>query len=125
MVVEKIIMHLLFKKFKKHILWMDFQSKYLNFEMVLNFIYVYWYHSPQKKIQPRIQPLILVLKYKCKIFYFVMNVIWSQIYNIHSIFSIFVWFFKELTSLTLRLIKTNKQKSFKMCYWYIFKKKLQ
>jgi hypothetical protein len=45
---EKIIMHVLFRKLKKYILWMDFQPKYLNFEMVLNSIYVYWYHSPQK-----------------------------------------------------------------------------
>ncbi len=34
---------------KQHIFWMNFQPKIKNFWMVLNLIYVYQYHSPQKK----------------------------------------------------------------------------
>jgi hypothetical protein len=32
---EKIIMHLLFRKWKKHIFWMNFQPKKIKIEMVL------------------------------------------------------------------------------------------
>jgi len=41
-------MHLLFKKWKNNNFVNGFQPKYLNFEMFLDSIYVYWYHSTQK-----------------------------------------------------------------------------
>jgi hypothetical protein len=43
-------MHFLFKKWKNNNFVNGFQLKYLNFEMFLDSIYVYWYHSTQKNL---------------------------------------------------------------------------
>jgi hypothetical protein len=43
---EKIIIHLLLNKYKKHIFWMEFHPKTLNLLMVLGLIDVYQYHTP-------------------------------------------------------------------------------
>jgi hypothetical protein len=47
-----------------------------------------------KKTHPKIPSTTLLFKYIFKISNFVMGIIWSQIYSIHSKFSIFVGIFK-------------------------------
>jgi hypothetical protein len=69
---------------------MHFQSKNLKFEMVLYFIDVHQYYSPQKKNSAKISPTTLVLKYICIIkklcdqYYFVINIciiLYNQVFQ--------------------------------------------
>jgi hypothetical protein len=68
---------------------MDFQPKILNLYMVLDLIDVYQYINVihPKKIQQKIPPTNLFLKYICKFSCFVTNIISSHIYSMHSFFS--------------------------------------
>jgi hypothetical protein len=62
---------------------MGFQPKNLKIWMVLNLINVYQCHSPQK-IEQKIPPITLILKYICKILYFVTSIILLDIHFIRS-----------------------------------------
>jgi hypothetical protein len=79
-----------------------------------------------KKIHPKISYTTLVLKYIFKFLNSMMNIILSQIYFIHSIFSNFVRFFLKLTNLYPKLIKyTLKRKKIKDVMLIHCKTKLQ
>jgi hypothetical protein len=56
---------------------MDFQPKKLNFEMVLDYIYVNQYHLTPKKKKTKIPPTFLILKYICKFSNSVIGIILS------------------------------------------------
>jgi hypothetical protein len=70
---------------------MIFQLQILDLQMILDFIYVYQYYSKKKS---KISLIILTSKYIYKISNFVTSIFLSQIYFIHSSFSMFVEFIK-------------------------------
>jgi hypothetical protein len=82
----------------------EISSKNINFVNGLDLIDVYQFIH-HKKIHSRIPLMILVLKYKCKISNFVMNIILLEIYFICSSISMFVGFLKKLIRFSLKLIK--------------------
>jgi hypothetical protein len=71
---------------------MDFQPKTLNFEMVLDSIYVSRYYSSQTHFAKN-STNNLSFEVLCNISNPMINIILSQIYFIHSNFSMFVGFF--------------------------------
>jgi hypothetical protein len=72
--------------------------------MVLDLIHVYQYHTPQKKSPKKFthNPSFEVYMQKIQIMW---CVILSQIYSIHSFFSLFVRFLEKLIRLSFKLIK--------------------
>jgi len=83
---------------------MDFQPKYLIFEMVLKSIYVYWYHSPQRNSTKNSTNNL-----SFEIYMQIFQTLWWVLFGHKYILCVQVLqylldFLKELTSLTLRLI---------------------
>jgi len=68
-----------------------------------------------KKIHPRIPSTTLLFKYIFKFSNFMMNIIWSQIYSIHSNFSMFVGIFLIINHIKSKsnqiILKTSKNNS--------------
>jgi hypothetical protein len=74
-------------------LWTRFYPKTSNFKWFFNWL-MYINIIPHKEIHPKIPPITSILKYICNFSNYVMGIILSQLYFIHSSFSMFVGFLK-------------------------------